>query len=291
VDQWYERELKLTADSVRKYEQSTYYVGRWKPEYERWVTMLAGLNQGPGHRLVAWNSALLYDMIFTQPVVYEFKNLTMPTLLMIMAMALMGALAPRLRLPLLAAAALAVIGVLALPVLSPPAYDKLVVRFAEQMSHFPDSPYGQLYVRAAVMVGQNPLLGLGFDGFRTLCPDPSYFHSLPALGIVNTDIGAAACNIHPHNYYMEVAVMSGLTGLAAFVAVILLWTRRIATALRPRANPEQAMLAVAFATVVWPIASTSSLFTFDTAGWAMLIIGWALAASGLARADQSRSSA
>ncbi|MFJ2986811.1 alpha/beta fold hydrolase [Collimonas sp. NPDC087041] len=83
VDQWYERELKLTADSVRKYEQSTYYVGRWKPEYERWVIMLAGLNQGPGHRLVAWNSALLYDMIFTQPVVYEFKNLTMPTLLMI----------------------------------------------------------------------------------------------------------------------------------------------------------------------------------------------------------------
>lgn len=33
--------------------------------------------------MVAWNSALIYDMIFTQPVVYEFKNLKMPTLLMI----------------------------------------------------------------------------------------------------------------------------------------------------------------------------------------------------------------
>jgi O-antigen ligase len=129
------------------------------------------------------------------------------------------------------------------------------------------------------MVGENPLLGLGFDGFRTLCSNKLYFHSLPALGIVNTDIGAAACNIHPHNYYFEVAVMSGLTGLAAFVAMVVLWTRRIATALRPAANPEQAMLAVAFVTVVWPIASTSSLFTFDTAGWAVLIIGWALAAS------------
>jgi pimeloyl-ACP methyl ester carboxylesterase len=83
VDQWYERELKLSADGVRQYETSTYYVGRWKPQYERWVDMLAGLNGGPGHKVVAWNSALIYDMIFTQPVVYEFPLLTMPTFLMI----------------------------------------------------------------------------------------------------------------------------------------------------------------------------------------------------------------
>lgn len=83
VDQWYARELKLDAEGVRNYERNTYYAGRWKPEYERWVQMLVGLNQGPGHRLVAWNSALIYDMIFTQPVVHEFKDLKMPTLLLI----------------------------------------------------------------------------------------------------------------------------------------------------------------------------------------------------------------
>jgi pimeloyl-ACP methyl ester carboxylesterase len=33
--------------------------------------------------LGAWNSALIYDMIFTQPVFYEFKNLRVPTTLMI----------------------------------------------------------------------------------------------------------------------------------------------------------------------------------------------------------------
>lgn len=83
VDQWNERELKLSAESVRKYEQSTYYANTWKPAYDRWVDMLAGLNAGPGHALVAWNSALVYDMIFTQPVVYEFGDLKVPTLLMI----------------------------------------------------------------------------------------------------------------------------------------------------------------------------------------------------------------
>lgn len=83
VDQWYQRELKLSAASIREYELKTYYVGRWKAEYERWVTMLAGLNKGPGHERVAWNSALIYDMIFTQPVFYEFKDLQTPTTLMI----------------------------------------------------------------------------------------------------------------------------------------------------------------------------------------------------------------
>ncbi|WP_375139733.1 alpha/beta fold hydrolase [Pseudomonas sp. L13] len=83
VDQWYQRELKLSADGVRNYERNTYYVGRWKPEYERWVDMLVGLNKGPGHLQVAWNSALIYDMIFTQPVYYEFKDLQVPTLLLI----------------------------------------------------------------------------------------------------------------------------------------------------------------------------------------------------------------
>jgi len=83
VDQWYARELKLSAESVKAYELKTYYVGRWRPEFDKWVEMLAGLNRGPGHEIVAWNSALIYDMIFTQPVFYEFPNLKVPTVLMI----------------------------------------------------------------------------------------------------------------------------------------------------------------------------------------------------------------
>lgn len=83
VDQWYQRELKTSAESIRAYEQKTYYSGHWKPEYDRWVDMLAGLNNGPGKQAVAWNSALIYDMIFTQPVYYEFKDIRVPTTLMI----------------------------------------------------------------------------------------------------------------------------------------------------------------------------------------------------------------
>ncbi len=83
VDAWYRQELKTTADSIRDYERTTYYAGKWEPGYERWVQMLAGMYRGPGRDVVAWNSALLYDMIYTQPVFYEFEKISVPVLLMI----------------------------------------------------------------------------------------------------------------------------------------------------------------------------------------------------------------
>jgi pimeloyl-ACP methyl ester carboxylesterase len=83
LDEWYARELKTNADAIRNYERGTYYTGHWRPEYEQWVDMLAGLNAGAGKELVAWNSAAIYDMIYTQPVIYEFQQISVPTLLMI----------------------------------------------------------------------------------------------------------------------------------------------------------------------------------------------------------------
>ncbi|MFM0630911.1 alpha/beta fold hydrolase [Paraburkholderia xenovorans] len=83
VDQWYERELKTTAEGIRRYEQTNYYAGQWRANYEPWVQMLAGMYRGPGKQIVAWNSALLDDMIYTQPVVYELGQVSVPTLLLI----------------------------------------------------------------------------------------------------------------------------------------------------------------------------------------------------------------
>lgn len=83
VDAWFARELKVTEEGIRNYERATYYAGEWRPAYQRWVNMLAGLNDGPGKTAVAWDSALLYDMIILQPVVYELPLLQPPTLLIV----------------------------------------------------------------------------------------------------------------------------------------------------------------------------------------------------------------
>jgi pimeloyl-ACP methyl ester carboxylesterase len=83
VDELYARELKTSADSIKKYQLNTYYGGQWKPEYDRWVSMLAGMYKGDGGTRVAWNQALTSDMIFAQPVVYELSRISIPTLLLI----------------------------------------------------------------------------------------------------------------------------------------------------------------------------------------------------------------
>lgn len=83
LDSAYAAELKTSFDGIKAYQMRFYYNGNWKPEYERWVQMLAGMYQGPGREVVAWNQAQTADMLFTQPVVHEFGQLTMPVTLFI----------------------------------------------------------------------------------------------------------------------------------------------------------------------------------------------------------------
>lgn len=83
VEWWYENELKKSAQGIKKYQLTNYYDNQWKPEYDEWVNLLAGWTLNKDYAVIAWNAALTYDMIFTQPVVYEFKNVKCPTLLII----------------------------------------------------------------------------------------------------------------------------------------------------------------------------------------------------------------
>tara|TARA_R110002126_G_scaffold12196_14_gene53181 strand:+ start:970 stop:1983 length:1014 start_codon:yes stop_codon:yes gene_type:complete len=83
VDEWYQRDLKTTAEGIRNYQRNTYYAGQWRDDFEPWVQMRAGMYRGKGREQVAWNSALTADMIYSQPVIYEFPLLSMPVILLI----------------------------------------------------------------------------------------------------------------------------------------------------------------------------------------------------------------
>lgn len=83
VSWWYKNELEKDYQQIKKYQQENYYDGQWKPEYDEWVNILAGWTLNENYPVVAWNAALTYDMIFTQPVVHEFQDIKVPTLLII----------------------------------------------------------------------------------------------------------------------------------------------------------------------------------------------------------------
>ncbi|CAB3823124.1 hypothetical protein LMG26686_00558 [Achromobacter mucicolens] len=83
VDDWYQRELKANFEGMKKYQLGTYYGGQWREDYDKWVLMAAGMLEGEGRERVAWNQALTYDMLYTQPVVHEFGQISVPTTLLI----------------------------------------------------------------------------------------------------------------------------------------------------------------------------------------------------------------
>lgn len=83
IDQAYQSELKNTAESYKNYQLKFYYDNKWKSEYQPWLDLIAGWTLHPDYPKVAWDAALTSDMIYNQPVCYEFKNIKAPTLLII----------------------------------------------------------------------------------------------------------------------------------------------------------------------------------------------------------------
>lgn len=82
VDESLATELKTTEESIRKYH-ATYYPNGYPAAHDEWVRPLAAQVGHPDFPKVALASALTYQMIYQQPVAYEFSRLTVPTLLII----------------------------------------------------------------------------------------------------------------------------------------------------------------------------------------------------------------
>ena len=83
---WYARDMNKDYAAIRAYQEKSYYHGTWKPAYEAPARMLAGMYASPHKKRLAWVGAATYDMIYNEPVVYEFDDLAMPTTLMVGAL-------------------------------------------------------------------------------------------------------------------------------------------------------------------------------------------------------------
>jgi len=78
----YKTELKTTYASVKKYYQDSYFVN-WKPEYDYLVKIGSGVSASADFPRWAKVVALTYEMIYEQPVCYEFERITVPSVLFI----------------------------------------------------------------------------------------------------------------------------------------------------------------------------------------------------------------
>ena len=198
----------------------------------------------------------------------------MPFVLTCLGLVTVGLLLPRLRWGVTAAVAAVAALLAASPVIAPQAHYRLVAKFSNQLAHFSTSHYGKLYARAVEIGVQNPVTGLGAEGFRTGCPDPAYFR--PAFDGGDGG-GASICWVHPHNYYLEALVIGGFPGLVLFAGICLAWMAALGRGLWRHPDPLRAALFASTLMTVWPIASSTSFVSMPVGGWCFLVLGWGLA--------------
>ena len=81
TEQLADGERKQNYETYKKYQQS--YYPSWKPEYEQYVKAQAEILDKPNFDEIARVNALTYQMIYEQPVCYEWDRIKVPTLLVI----------------------------------------------------------------------------------------------------------------------------------------------------------------------------------------------------------------
>lgn len=200
----------------------------------------------------------------------------MPTMLMLLGLCVSGLLFRRFRLAVAIAFLVTVAVLVALPVVSPEVFAKLVLKFSTQMEHFWATPYGLIFDRAVAMIQAHPLTGVGWDGYRDYCDRPEYLGGVSWLPVSNP-ADPAGCTIHPHNYWLQIGTSGGIPALILFAATVGAWLWRIRGGGAYLRNDRRAALLVSLFVMMWPIASATSLFTLPNAFAVFLTVGWGLA--------------
>lgn len=82
LEEQYRIELRTTSESVRRYYQSSYFP-EWKSDYDYLVNIGSGVVNSAEFPRYAKVAAMTYQMIYEQPVMYEFSELDVSVVLMI----------------------------------------------------------------------------------------------------------------------------------------------------------------------------------------------------------------
>ena len=197
----------------------------------------------------------------------------MPLLLTFLGLVTTARFLRELRLPALYTALAAALLLALLPVISPQAAHRIETKFAAQMADLPQSHYGLIAARSIAMVQAEPLMGVGFDGFRRLCDDPFYFRGWNG----GDGGGADICVQHPHSFYLQAMVEGGIPGLLLFGVMAGSWLAAIGRGLI--ADPDRFRVGLFAATLIqlWPIAGSTDWVAMPLSGWFYTQLGLALA--------------
>jgi len=137
--------------------------------------------------------------------------------------------------------------------------------FLTILQNFPNSAYGEIYTLAYKMWKDHPITGIGMNNFTFLCK-----HDLRYKNVMKK----INCVTHPHNYYLQWLVETGLFGLIIFILYLIIIFKETKIKIN---NPYTCVSFVTLIILFWPIMSTGSLLKNWNGVSTFYIIGICLA--------------
>ena len=114
--------------------------------------------------------------------------------------------------------------------------------------NFKESIYAKIYTDAYRMWLDNKITGIGLNNFEYACKQNEKYRT--------KKVNYGNCSSHPHNFYLQWLVESGLIGLLLFVLFIIMIFKKIIS------NLNFVPSKIGFISLIvlfWPIMSTGSL--------------------------------
>ena len=124
---------------------------------------------------------------------------------------------------------------------------KVQPKFIEVLRNFKGSAYGEIYLTATKIWMDNKFFGIGLNNFTSVCKNELQYNKFhPNF----------PCTTHPHNFYIQALVESGIIGLILFSLLICSF---IVTIINSKQDINYKLIfVVSLIVVFWPIMSTGS---------------------------------
>jgi O-antigen ligase len=149
--------------------------------------------------------------------------------------------------------------------------NKRLNEFVYDILNFKNSGHGRLFFSAFSLWENNKIFGVGLKNYRIICNSSK----------LNEYTGQKEnCSTHPHNFYAEILVETGLVGLFLFSLFLLYFFKFILLNLRKIQNKEYNPIIYGSLFIIliyiWPIRSSGSFFSTWNAAFFWFNIGLSL---------------
>ena len=125
------------------------------------------------------------------------------------------------------------------------------------------SGHANIYSNSFIIWTQNKFLGIGQKNFYNKCAENKFLR----------------CSTHPHNYYLDILVSTGIIGFMFFIIFLLFFFIRIFYSIKKYSNKKDSLkFDILFISIInflmffFPLKSTGSIFTTNNSTYMVIVL-------------------